>query len=118
MADWKAIGPHDFLADGQMTEVTVDGFTLLIARVEGRYYAVDGLCPHLHGHLANGQRAGYIVSCPRHGSAFDLRTGENIKWTPLFPPMVRKVSQVVRKPADLDNYPIRVEQGELWVQLP
>jgi nitrite reductase (NADH) small subunit len=42
----------------------------------GRVFAVDGVCPHRGGPLADGMLAGEQVVCPYHAFRYDSRTGE------------------------------------------
>ncbi|HSA75263.1 MAG TPA: Rieske 2Fe-2S domain-containing protein [Candidatus Nitrosocosmicus sp.] len=70
VADTKDIAPS------QMKEVQVDGESICIANVNGKYYAIDNICTHEGGPLADGTLDGYEVECPWHNSKFDLRTGE------------------------------------------
>ena len=41
----------------------------------GRVFAVDGVCPHRGGPLADGMLAGDQVVCPYHAFRFDARSG-------------------------------------------
>ena len=41
----------------------------------GAVHAVDAVCPHKGGPLADGQTDGRVVLCPLHLTAFDLTTG-------------------------------------------
>ncbi len=116
MAEWRAVGQENMLEDGQMTEATVQGRLLLVARIEGSYYATDALCPHLQGHLARGRLEGSIVICPRHGSQFDLRDGRNVAWIPGIPGLARTIASSVKKPRGLQTYPTRLDDGQVWVQ--
>jgi ferredoxin-NADP reductase/nitrite reductase/ring-hydroxylating ferredoxin subunit len=59
-----------------MKEVQVDGESICIVNVEGKYYAIGNICTHEGGPLADGTLEGYEVECPWHGSKFDVRTGE------------------------------------------
>ncbi len=59
-----------------MKEVEVDGQRILIANVNGKYYAIGSICTHEGGPLAEGTIHNYEVECPWHGSKFDVRTGE------------------------------------------
>ena len=62
-------------------EFCVEGKTLCIANVSGEICVTDNLCPHVGAPLGKGRiRDGKIV-CPRHGWAFDPKTGE----TPIRP---------------------------------
>src|SRR4051794_12092516 len=42
----------------------------------GKVFAVDGVCPHKGGPLADGMLAGEQVVCPYHAFRYDSRTGE------------------------------------------
>ena len=72
------------LAPGKMMGVEVSGKWLVVANVEGSYYAMNGICNHAGGELWKGTLIGYVVKCPRHGSEYDIRTGKVIKgpWIP------------------------------------
>jgi 3-phenylpropionate/trans-cinnamate dioxygenase ferredoxin component len=80
--------------------VSVAGKRLLIAQVQGRFYAADERCPHEDASLCKGSLHGTLVSCPLHGSRFDLTTGK-----------------VLEEPADSDlrTYPTEVREGVLYV---
>ncbi len=116
MAEWKVVGTEGMLEDGEMTEVKVADAVLLLARVEGRYYAAQGLCPHMRAHLARGKLNGFVVTCPAHRSQFDLREGRNLEWTPKLPPLARRMSQAFQPPQDLHTYRTQVEDGQVWVE--
>ncbi len=61
---------------GKTKKVTVDGEEILIANVEGKYYAMRNKCTHRGGDLSKGSLSGKVVKCPRHGAKFDVTTGE------------------------------------------
>jgi nitrite reductase/ring-hydroxylating ferredoxin subunit len=61
---------------GTMMGVEVKGAYFVVANVQGEFHAMDGTCSHLGGQLWKGTLEGFVVKCPRHGSRFDLRTGE------------------------------------------
>jgi len=64
------------LSDGQMTSVDVEGETLLLCRIESRYYALRDRCTHAEQALSEGRLRGPTVYCPLHGARFDVRTGK------------------------------------------
>ena len=66
---------------GTMKHVEVEGIELLIANVEGKFYAVGDRCPHLHANVSEGTLNKTIVTCPRHLSTFDVTTGRVISGT-------------------------------------
>ena len=64
-----------------MKHVEVDGVELMIANVEGKFYAVGDRCPHLHASMSEGILDKTVVTCPRHLSKFDVTTGRVISGT-------------------------------------
>ncbi len=63
---------------GKMMHAEVDGKEILIANVEGKFYAVGDRCPHMSVLLSKGTLDNSIVTCPRHFSSFDVITGKAI----------------------------------------
>lgn len=64
------------LADGQLTRAHAGDVPVCLLRHDGEIYAVEEWCTHLGGPLADGNLDGTAVTCPWHGSRFDLATGE------------------------------------------
>lgn len=48
-------------------------------RVGSTLCAISDRCPHAGSPLAGGALDGQVVTCPRHGSQFDVQTGERIR---------------------------------------
>ncbi len=48
---------------------------IALFNVEGEFYAINYICPHMGGPLGEGMLNGYVVTCPWHGWTFDVRTG-------------------------------------------
>jgi 3-phenylpropionate/trans-cinnamate dioxygenase ferredoxin subunit len=61
------------LPAGQTT--TVKDGTILVCNIGGAFYATDEACTHMQGPLSAGMLNGKIVTCPLHGSCFDVTTG-------------------------------------------
>ena len=55
--------------------VDLDGRAIALFNVDGRFYAIDDVCTHDGGPLAEGDLDGAEIRCPRHGARFDVRTG-------------------------------------------
>jgi nitrite reductase (NADH) small subunit len=49
---------------------------IALLKVYGRIYAINNLCPHECGPLNQGRLKGFVVSCPWHDLAFDIRNGQ------------------------------------------
>ena len=70
------VGSTDEVPPGVTRRVDFDGREVLLANVDGNYYAVGNVCTHEEGPLDQGILDGYEVQCPWHESRFDLRSGE------------------------------------------
>jgi nitrite reductase/ring-hydroxylating ferredoxin subunit len=101
---WRRVraGRVDALPPGP-TALDVDGAPVVLARVGDAVYACGGVCSHKGGPLAEGKLSGTRLTCPWHGWMYDLRTGECV-----FP----------GRGARVPTYATRVEDGEVWVELP
>lgn len=64
------------LVPGTMRTFSVAGKRILLANVEGNFYATDDTCTHATAALVDGDLDGNEVMCPLHGSTFDVTTGE------------------------------------------
>ena len=63
------------------------GRSLAVSNIEGDLFAIDNVCTHDDGPLGEGRLLRGRVICPRHGAAFDARTGRALTL-----PAVRGVS--------------------------
>jgi nitrite reductase/ring-hydroxylating ferredoxin subunit/uncharacterized membrane protein len=69
----------------ELRKVDVAGVPVLLARAQsGEVCALAHTCTHLGGPLADGSRDGDTVTCPWHGSRFDLRTGRVVEGPAVF----------------------------------
>lgn len=96
------------VAEGRIVPIEAGGRKLLLARVDGAFYAAQRKCPHLGFSLCRGSLDGAAVVCPLHKAKFDLGTGA-IDRDPklLFLNMKAK--------SDLAVYPVRVEGEDVFV---
>jgi len=67
------------IKQGKMNSVEVKGVDILIANVDGKFYAMDDRCGHMNALLSMGTLRGKIVVCPFHFAEFDVTTGQKIK---------------------------------------
>ncbi len=47
--------------------------------VRGELCALQDVCPHAGATLSTGELEGSVITCPGHGSRFDIRTGERLR---------------------------------------
>jgi nitrite reductase/ring-hydroxylating ferredoxin subunit len=92
----------DQLAGRELAAFDVSGTRIAIANVAGAFYAFGDTCTHQGCSLADGDLEATIVTCPCHGSKFDVKTGD-----------------VVRGPAGepVRSYPVRLEGDALRVEV-
>ncbi len=65
----------DELKPGGGREFVVAGRILAVFHLETGIKAIDGICPHAGGPLAQGMVRGEVVTCPWHGWQFNVETG-------------------------------------------
>lgn len=70
--------PQDF-AEGKMKRVEAGGMAVLLLRHNGRLHAISNTCAHAGGPLDEGELNGTTVTCPWHGSQFDVIAGRVIR---------------------------------------
>jgi nitrite reductase/ring-hydroxylating ferredoxin subunit len=63
---------------GGMKCVAIDRARVLLAHVEGRFYAISDICGHRNAPLSRGKLDGHVVECPLHFAQFDVRSGKLI----------------------------------------
>jgi 3-phenylpropionate/trans-cinnamate dioxygenase ferredoxin subunit len=90
------------IAENELAAFDVDGTRIAVANVGGVFHAFDDTCTHLQCSLADGHLEGTVVTCPCHGSRFDVTSGE-----------------VLRGPAQkaVQTYAAHVEHQTLQVEL-
>ncbi len=106
----------DELKEGTMKVVSAAGCEILVARVGDNHYAADNRCPHMGGNLSQGRLEGTMVTCPRHGSQFDLVDGRVIRWTN-WPGLISTVSKIVKSPRPISTYQVKLEQNRILVKV-
>ena len=98
---WRTALPEAELAEGELKQVEVRGNPVVLLKRNGQIYAASNTCTHVGGPLNEGTLDGTCVTCPWHGSVFDLRDGS-----------------VVHGPATshLTSYETRVADGAIQIR--
>jgi 3-phenylpropionate/trans-cinnamate dioxygenase ferredoxin subunit len=63
------------IPEGGVKVVRLEDQSVAVFHVGGAYYALEDVCTHDGGPLAEGTLDGDVIECPRHGARFDVRTG-------------------------------------------
>jgi nitrite reductase/ring-hydroxylating ferredoxin subunit len=66
-------------AEGEMRVFDIDGTKVSVAATGGRLFAFDDACTHRGCSLGEGELEGSTVTCPCHGSQFNVTTGAVIR---------------------------------------
>ena len=76
---------------------------LAVYHVGNRFHACADRCPHAGATLSEGELEQGVITCPRHGSQFDVSTGQRL-----------------RGPADTDiaTFPTVADGGQLYLLVP
>lgn len=96
----KTLKVNDVLP-GQMKAVEFEGEIVCIVNTGGKFYAINNVCTHEGGPLAEGTLNEFEVECPWHGARFDVRTGE-VKSPPAESPV--------------STYEIKIDQDDIWMR--
>lgn len=92
------------LKPNSMKQLKVEGMDdIVLANVDGKFYAMRGICNHQEGPLGEGELEGKVVICPWHQSKWDITTGKLIEF-----------------PMELDDEPtynVVVEAGKVYIEV-
>lgn len=102
MPEFVRVAAVGEVPDPGKTLVEVDGDMVALFHVGGVFYAIDDVCTHDGGPLADGELRDHKIACPRHGAKFDIRTGAALSM-----PAVRATRA----------HDVKVDDGGVWVRL-
>jgi nitrite reductase/ring-hydroxylating ferredoxin subunit len=99
---WKRACALDETEEGEGVRLETTP-PIALFRTGDELFATDDVCTHDNTSLAEGYVDGTVVECPWHFAKFCLRTGKVLS-----PPATRSVA----------TYPVKVEDGEVYVDIP
>jgi len=99
-----------------MKKYQVQGKEILLARIEGKYYAVQNRCPHFGGDLSEGRLSGNVVTCPRHGSQFNLVDGAVVRWLK-GSGLLSSIGKTLKSPQKLTVHRTRVKEQDILIEI-
>jgi nitrite reductase/ring-hydroxylating ferredoxin subunit len=88
------------IGDGEKLALQASGKDILLVKVSGDFYAVDGICSHALGYLDEGTLSDFTIHCPLHRGSFDVRTGAAL-------------TAPAKEP--LHCYPLKIEGSEILI---
>ena len=91
------------LEPGNLKKIEVDGKEILLANIDGNYFACDDTCTHSGASLSEGNIDGSIITCGWHGAKFDCTTG--------------KLSEFPAKINDLKSYNVSTESDDIFIEV-
>ena len=99
VTEFVKICTEDEIEEGKAKSFEINNEPVILARLNSKIYAVEGVCSHDGGkfgeeqNLVEGQ-----LECPRHGARFDITTGEAIR----LPAVV-----------GVKKYDVKIENGDI-----
>ena len=99
-ANFVTVAKVGEIPSGGVKIVRRDDREIAVFHLDGAYYAMDDVCTHDGGPVAEGIIDGDVIECPRHGARFDIRSGAALSMPATAP---------------VPTYPVRVEGDEIQV---
>ena len=99
---WILVGALKQVPQGAGLRVDVGDHRVALFRIGSDVYALGDRCSHAEASLSEGEIFDKEVECPRHGSAFDLLSGE---------PNALPATEPV------PVYDVKVEDGKVYLQI-
>jgi 3-phenylpropionate/trans-cinnamate dioxygenase ferredoxin subunit len=96
------------ISSGQMKAVKFGTEEVLVANVNGTYYALRNVCTHEGGNLSKGMLHGNVVTCPKHKAQFDVTNGKVVS-----PP---KILFMHPKINNANTYSVKVEGTDILLE--
>ncbi len=86
---------------GTIREYQVGGKAIALANVDGKFFAISGVCLHQGGPLGEGEMSGQRVTCPWHAWEYDVTTGK----------------LVTNPEVGVESYAVEVRGDDIYVDL-
>lgn len=102
MPGFTSVAKSRDVLQGEMAAFDVGDQRVAVANVKGSFHAFGDICTHRHCSLADGELEGKTVTCPCHGSQFDVTTGDVLN-----PPATEPVPV----------FPLQIEGDEIQVDV-
>jgi nitrite reductase/ring-hydroxylating ferredoxin subunit len=75
MAEFVRVASRNEIPAGEGRVFEIKGRQVAVFNTGGTLHAIDNICKHQGGPLAEGEVDGTVVACPWHGWTYDVTTG-------------------------------------------
>jgi nitrite reductase/ring-hydroxylating ferredoxin subunit len=121
MSDVEAAKSED-VREGAVFAASFAGTNVGLTRVGGVVQAFVNKCPHLGLKLTKGKIEAGVITCPFHGSSFDISTGAEKTWVSgvmgvKLPGVVCNVLAMGKPPQGLTKLAASEADGRVFVSL-
>ncbi len=99
---WLQVCDVSELSDEGGSEHLVEGRVVALFRQGDQVVAIDGMCAHQGGPLAQGRLNGNCLTCPWHGWQYDVQTGCNL----------------LTGKRMLDTFAVEIREQAIWIEMP
>jgi nitrite reductase/ring-hydroxylating ferredoxin subunit len=110
---WVLTIDESEIIDGQMREYKIYDKSVLVARVDGKFYAINNKCTHRGCLLTNGTLEGLVVTCPCHGTKFDVSSGKVVEYVTKMSKIAAKLASFAIKNAEV--FDVRVADNKVQI---
>ncbi len=128
--DFVEAGRVSEINKGQMKHTEINGKEIVIANLDGKFYAFSDRCGHMNARLSRGNLNQTIVTCPFHAAKFDITTGKKVGEPVLeippdmepLPPKWQKYMEIVGqemsyiKTYDQESYEVKIEGDTIKIK--
>jgi len=107
---------------GKVLKAKANGQSVLVAKVGDKYCAIANKCPHFGLPMAKGKFENGVITCPFHGSKFEICTGKNVEWVESFvgiplPDFAKNMMAMGKGPTDVANFAVTQEGVDLFINV-
>lgn len=116
MGEFVKVAETEEIRPGQMKLVALGRRPIVVANVDGEFFAFHDICPHEGESLHRGVLWGDEIDCPRHHYLYNVRTGENRYPRTIYPPEMRR--RYAKQVRPMRTYRVRVVGRDVLVERP
>jgi 3-phenylpropionate/trans-cinnamate dioxygenase ferredoxin subunit len=116
MAERIEAGKIADFKDNEIKESIAGERKVIVVKIDGKYYAADAKCPHMQADLSQGKLEGTVITCPLHGSRFDLKDGSVVNWLGMTG-IALKAAGALHVPKKIGIYKVEIDGDTVLVEV-